>query len=284
MIRRTLKSCVHRNDTSRHRTCGKIVLSPAVGVLLLSLIAIYAPPATALPSEVLLIGDSITEGGVSYPAGTDFTCRQGLCYAERLSEMLGSGYQITNAGVGGSTTVDWTRSTPAIPHVLVDGVPTTLFSGLAVPNLPSEIVLIMLGVNDALGFLESTPTLPSVYSENLDQMIARIFELGANQVILVGPSPLFAFDSSVQGRLNDYGSAVESLCATTVDVICGPDLRSLLTRSDFAGDDVHPNPAGHEKIAMALADSITSIPEPSAAVLTGMGLALMGTRGRFRVV
>jgi lysophospholipase L1-like esterase len=253
-------------------------------VLLLSLIAIHAPRATALPTDILLIGDSITEGSVSYLNGTDTSCLRGLCYAERLSMILGSGYQITNAGVGGSTTVDWTRSTPAIPHVLVEGAPTTLFSGVAVPSLPSEIVLIMLGVNDAIGFFEPIPTLPSVYSENLDEMIHRIFDLGANQVILVKPTPLFAFDASVQNRLKDYGSVIDSLCATTADVICGPDLLTLLTRNDFERDDLHPNPTGHEKIAMALADGITSVPEPSAAVLTGMGLAVLGVRRRRRIV
>jgi len=102
--------------------------------MLLCVVLFHGMPAIASPIEVLLIGDSITEGCVSGPTGTDCTCDQGLCYASKLSTHLGSDYQIVNGGVGGSTTADWASETVGIPYVVVDDTPTPIFEGVAVPN------------------------------------------------------------------------------------------------------------------------------------------------------
>jgi lysophospholipase L1-like esterase len=254
--------------------------SSVPGVMLFCVVLLYGVPALALPFELLLIGDSITEGCVSGPTGTDCTCDQGLCYAAGLSTYLGSDYQIVNAGVGGSTTADWASDAVGIPYVLVGDTPTPIFEGVAAPNLPADIVLIMLGANDAIGVFEPSPIAPDMYFENLDAMVTRILDLDAGRVVLVRPPPLLAFDETVQDRLRSYGTEIDRLCAFTMNVVCGPDLTSLLTPDDFEGDDLHPNAAGHDKIAWAVSETIVSIPEPSAAFLMGLGLAALGLRRR----
>lgn len=250
--------------------------SSVPGAMLLCVVLLHGMPAMALPTELLLIGDSITEGCVSSPTGTDCTCSQGLCYAARLSAHLGADYQIVNAGVGGSTTADWASEAVRIPYVLVGDTPTPIFEGVALPNLPADMVLIMLGANDAIGVFEPSPIAPEIYRENLDATVTRILDLGAGRVVLVKPPPLFAFDETVQDRLRSYGREIDRLCALTTNVVCGPDLSSLLMPDDFEGDDLHPNATGHEKIARAVLETIVLVPEPSAALLMGLGLAALG--------
>jgi len=237
-------------------------------------------PVMALPIELLLIGDSITEGCVSGPTGTDCTCDQGLCYAGRLNTHLGGDYHTVNAGVGGSTTSNWASEAVQTPYVLVGGTPTPIFEGVAVPNLPADVVLIMLGTNDAFGWFEPSPIYPDLYLENLDAMVTRILDLGAGQIVLVKPPPLLAFDETGQNRLRSYGPEIDRLCALMTNVVCGPDLTSLLTPDDFESDDPHPNAAGHDKIAWAVSETIAFVPEPSAALLMGLGLAALSLRRR----
>jgi lysophospholipase L1-like esterase len=158
----------------------------------------------------------------------------------------------------------------------VGDTPTPLFEGAALPNLPADIVLVMLGSNDAVGWFEPSPVTSDLYLENLDAMLTKIFDLGAGRVVLVKPPPQLASDETVQDRLRSYGSKIDHLCEFAMKVVCGPDLTSLLTAEDFDASNIHPNAVGHDKIAWAVSETIASIPEPSAALLMGLGCAALG--------
>jgi len=263
-----------RTETGRFRAAESRFLQ--IGLVWLSLLPLSIHSASALSRDVLLIGDSITEGFVSGPDGVDTECGGGLCYAARLDTLLGERFTVVNAGVGGATTVDWTGNVPGIPYIDVDGAATPIFDALAAPNLPTDIVVILLGVNDAIGFFEVAPTTPDAYAANLGKLIGRVTSRGAEKVILATPTPLFAFDEIIRDRLSQYSEAIHALCMMHVDVVCGPDLLSILTPEDFEGGvDIHPNAHGHERIASALAESITSVPEPSVALCLALGLAAL---------
>lgn len=187
------------------------------------------------PVQVLLVGDSITAGVVGGAGGAPF--------AERLGTLLGDDYVLLNIAEGGSSANDW-----ASPR-LADRIPAPA------PRIAS----ILLGTNDAMGFLEESRLSADAYERALGDLIERLIARGVERVVLMTPP---------RGRLDTlplvagYRRRIFRLCTTRPEVLCGPDVFSLLDRQlDFGllegpGRDVHPNGRGHEKIAVALADAI----------------------------
>lgn len=98
-----------------------------------------------------------------------------------------------------------------------------------------DVVLVLLGGNDAL---RRVP--PAATEANLDAILVRFREAGARVVLLGVMGDLF----------NDpYPSMFERL-AETHDATYVPNVLSgLLGRSEFMSDAIHPNEAGHARIA-----------------------------------
>ena len=68
----------------------------------------------------------------------------------------------------------------------------------------------------------------------------------------------------------------------TVGVLCGPDLQLLLDADlDFQPGDIHPNAAGHAKIADALYQKVLAIPEPATGSLLAIGLIALSAGRRY---
>jgi lysophospholipase L1-like esterase len=238
---------------------------------LLALLAIVWLPAAAraLPIPVVLIGDSITAGQMSMPVGPS--------YASLLAASLGSGFQVSNIGCGGTSSLDWTLSQPgAICGPMLVG--PNLYEGLARPLMPASFVSVLLGTNDALGFFEPAPVPPERYRDAIAELTSNLLADGAGHVLLMTPPPNFVHP--LMDTLGAYRGHILELCGTPDDaVLCGPDVFSLLGPLDF-GLDIHPNAFGHQKIADALEDAIlAAIPEPGSAPLLALGLAL-AARGR----
>jgi lysophospholipase L1-like esterase len=226
--------------------------------------------ASAAPTSVVLLGDSITNGSLSAPLGPS--------YEALLVDSLGAGFQISNIACGGSSSLDWTRSRGDAICGSSFVLPN-LYEGRALQELPAELVTILLGTNDAIGFFEPAPIEPSAYRSAIEELVLDLQDDGAGRILLMTPPPNPAF-SHLAGLLGAYRDEILALCAAPGDaVLCGPDVFTLLTPEDFASGNSHPNAYGHAKIAAALHDAIlAAVPEPGAGALFASGLAALALR------
>jgi len=201
------------------------------------------------PIRVLLLGNSITRGRVR-PAYS------GRAFAEVLPELLGEDYEVVNIGVGGASSLDWTLTTPS--YLTPGGwIPEGLFEYFAVPELPADIVVILLGTNDATGYFEPEPVPPREYRSAIEEIIANLFDQGAGDIILLTPPQIANWGALV--RLAAYGDYIIDICSDTENVHLGADLFDLLSLSLHFNDNVHPNGEGHEEIAYALYEAILDL-------------------------
>ena len=188
--------------------------------------------------KIATIGDSITEG-FGLPAGA-------LAYPARLQQLLGTGYSVYNAGIGGRTLL-YKGDIPYISNNggKLDGVFAT----------KPDIVTIALGTNDTkpqnwdahkdefkhdyLALLDSVNTLPS-----------------KPRVFLVLPPPIWA---------NNIGARDSAMVRITVIIKqiaaerglpiidCNTPLKPMQTLFD---DGVHPNAVGADTLAHIFQRSI----------------------------
>lgn len=236
-------------------------IAPAVLAGLASLV--LAGSAAAVPIRTLLLGDSITFGIVSGMGGAP--------YAEILAEDLAGTYDVVNAARSGTSAFFWAPSTPC-PGIC-NGA-DTLFEELAAPELPSDIVTVLLGTNDALGFFLEERTSVDAYEGFMRELVDGIFAGGASDVILM-TAPAANVSLPAATLLAGYRERIGLICQDTLGVLCGPDLYELLDPTlDFEPGDIHPNADGHAKIAWALEDSIRGLPEPGTGLLLWLGLGL----------
>lgn len=211
--------------------------------------------------EVILLGDSFTEGIVSLSNGTDVSgCPLGNCFAAKLEEALGNNFKVINAGRGGASATDWRPGIVGIPFVgtnlFTDSTP--LFDALIAPNLPSHAVVIFLGHNDAVGFFENAPNTPEQYITNIEIIVNALTNNSA-LVILLNPAQLFSQPQATQTRITGYRTEIQNLCNTNSKVVCGEDMFSVLGPGDFGGSSIHPTAEGHQKIADSLFTTIISL-------------------------
>ena len=228
-----------------------------------------ALPAAAVPIRTLLLGDSITFGTSSAPMGPG--------YADLLGSLLAGTHEIVNTGVSGTSTYSWAPSTPCEPCT-----ETSLFAQLVSPEMPADVVTILLGTNDAFAYLpDKTP--PDDYESFMREIIDELFVEGVGVVVLLTAPRSFPTPPIVSELLADYRTRILTICGDSEGVRCGPDLFTLLDATDFAPETVHPNRFGHEKIALAMRDTLISMPEPQTGTLVALGLALLGMRRPVRI-
>lgn len=246
-----------------------------IALLTTALAITPAGVASAAPISLLLLGDSITQGTTSEPTGPSF--------ATLLTDSLGAGFEVTNIGCGGASARDWSpTSGDSICGGLSDPIlSANLYPALAEPNLPADLVMILLGTNDAIGFLEPAPPTSAEYRSALDELVTQILFDGAGAVLLATPPPNFAIPLTMPLLLS-YAEEIFDLCGAAGDAIhCGPDVLSLLEPEDFEDGQIHPNASGHAKIADAMYASIVlAVPEPGTAGMLALGLLVLARRRR----
>lgn len=242
---------------------------------LVALSSVAPALAAAAPYSVVLLGDSITQGQTSEPSGPPF--------AALLADSLGAGFDVINIGCGGASSRDWS---PSAGDSTCGGLPNPLllaplYPSLAKPNLPADLVVVMLGTNDAIGLFEPAPLTSEEYRAALEELAMGLLHDGAGRVLLATPPPDFVVPYT-EFTLIAYAGQVLDLCGAPGDaILCGPDVFNLLQFEDFASGDIHPNGAGHAKIADAMYSSILlAIPEPGTGAMLGLALLLLGRMRR----
>lgn len=213
-----------------------------------AVVGAVAPVTVWERPRVVMIGDSITEGGQSQPTAYQYTTVAG--------GLLGRGVEVIEAGCGGATSADWST----LGQVTLCGGQfwePDVYSVLARPHLPAALATVMLGTNDATGFFEPQPIPPDQYRSNMEALVGQLLQDGAEQVLLLTPPPMCATTHpDVVARLEGYRVELAEMCASMAQVVCGPDVYTLLEPDDFQGCDVHPNGLGHLDIGVALADAV----------------------------
>ena len=221
--------------------------------------------------RVLLIGDSHSATGDKYVSGKE-DGQSYRSYADQLELELAESHALINIACPGASLLDWTREakkTPCPPPD--DRAFKGLFRTLAQPELPVPIAVVLLGTNDSIGWYEPTPVPPEAFASGLDQLLAALEANGVETIILMTPpdQPVFPED---RGRLRAYRETILNRCTAREHVVCGPDLFTLLDAElDFVAGDLHPNAAGHSKIATALEQVIRQLPKPKASAQARTG-------------
>ena len=217
--------------------------------MLWSVLAIEAGSAVADgdPVKVLLIGDSL-----SNPVPGRHTEANVRIYAVTLAERLGSGYEIVNVARPGSSAFQWVHD---------------LFEKWAVPERPVEIVILLIGSNDAAGF--QPDSMPARRFEGVIRTLARLsLALGAETVVLV-PAPQQGglgrrIDLNI--RLGRYRDAIMRVCESSRGVVCGPDLYMMLARNEHLENDrIHLNQKGHDAVAGLMYRALIELEETKSS-------------------
>lgn len=213
-------------------------------VLLLVGVATALWPAR---TRVVVFGDSHVTGRQSKPPGPNFV--------EVLREELGPRYEVVAAGCSGSTANDWIHDGPPLGCSIQNAYPD-----VGRPHLPAEIVVILLGTNDAVGFLEEKPLSPAVYTQAMEKLVARARRDGAQRILLLGPPPNPLARGLGARRLARYSKALAALAEQEPNVHMGPDLQEFIDLEEhFGGRRVHMNAVGHRLIGERLALAVRAL-------------------------
>ena len=202
--------------------------------------------------RVLVIGDSITAGVISGPGDVPFT--------ETMAEVLGVYYNVSVAGCSGGSTVDWSGGGGICGEYGI--ITPSVFGLLAIPKLPDDYVVVELGANDAVGYLEMSPTAPEDFRSNIEAIIENIHDNGGETVILLTPPPrcnLPRFQTFIK-NLEEYTDIIKDVCVNMGGVVCGPDFYNILNATEhFDGCNVHPNQVGHYFMGLEMANFIKNL-------------------------
>jgi lysophospholipase L1-like esterase len=128
------------------------------------------------------------------------------------------------------------------------------------PHLPAEIVVILLGSNDAVGFSEERPLTPQVYAQAMQKLVRRVQRDGGQRLLLLGPPPNPLARGRGAQRLRDYPKALAALAEQEPNVYMGPNLQEFIDLEEhFGGRRVHMNAVGHRLIGERLALAVRAL-------------------------
>lgn len=228
-------------------------MARAASMVLVAVVASAAGPAVAA-TRVACVGDSITAG-----VGTT----GGNAYPAVLGRMLGSDYQVGNFGDSGSTAMKAPAS-------------TSYWTTPAFGNSQSfgpAVVVIMLGTNDSKTAIWKGGN--NTYEPDYRALIATYAALPSKPRLYVAlPPPALTSNFTISGAviMNEILPLLRRLAAdtgaTVIDVngAFKPDPRKYFGPGNGTdiGDGIHPNNAGAEAIARAVAQALA--PAPDAGV------------------
>lgn len=214
--------------------------------------------------QVVLIGDSLTEGVIEDPAmpsglePDQRLCFADLCFAAQIEARLAAcGVATARHGYGGATSRDWDpndfREDDA--HFNITG--RELFSYVPAAN----VAVVFLGINDAVGFFEGNVPVPvGEYAEHLVDIAWTLRARGVQQVLLVtAPTPTaWRAPHEAGPRLEAYAFAARGIAAE-LDFVGLVDVARGYPVDEWHGAAIHPTFAGHQWIAQALLAELARI-------------------------
>ncbi|QGQ27148.1 hypothetical protein F1728_29890 [Gimesia benthica] len=189
------------------------------------------------PTKVVCFGDSVT--GVYYHTGSRraYTDMLGIALQKAVP---GSRPEMINAGISGHTTVN------ALSRIERD-----------VLKHQPDLVTVMFGLNDM------TRVSLEDYEKNLQAIVKQCREAGA-EVLLCTPNAVITTTSRPAEKLVKYCDVVRKVGTELNVPVCDTyqQLSALRKQDPLAwrmqmSDEIHPNMAGHKKMAELLAASIT---------------------------
>ncbi|MFN8792665.1 MAG: arylesterase [Bdellovibrionales bacterium] len=190
-------------------------------LLLISLI-----PLAQSPQNLVIIGDSLTEGyGVSFEQSYPYLLEQKL-------KKSGKNWKVTNHGISGSTTA----SAPARVRWIMKN--------------PPDLVVLALGANDGLrGFK------PEATEKNLNEAIQLLKQKNIKVLLAAMKMPPNYKGGSFAQKFEDlYPALAKKNHVPLIPFI----LEGVAGRPDMnQKDGIHPNVKGHEVIAETLFKSIS---------------------------
>jgi len=212
----------------------------------LAIVLIFAAASMkAATIQVICVGNSITAG-----AGASYS------YVESLGALMGSGYSMDNAGVGGSTLLKYGDS----PYWDGYGMASILF------YRNPDIMTIKLGSNDSKS--NNWDLHKAEFAGDLSAMVDTFFHMATRPVIFLC-YPAWAYSGS---GINDYGiqnSVIEQEEMPRIDSVAARkglrviDLHSPLKNHKNlyqTNDGVHPNDQGQDTLAVYMYAALAKEP------------------------
>jgi hypothetical protein len=156
------------------------------------------------------------------------------------------------------------------------GASPNLFLDRAVPAMPVDFAIVMLGTVDT-----TWGTTPAAYAEQLSILVSSLISVGASHAIVMTPPPWPEFaggSPSAQTLLLGYREASLALCTEREDTDC-IDVFTLLSADYsyffFASGDLHPNARAHAAIADEIKSTLHAVPEVGSGILLAFGLGTL---------
>ncbi len=193
-----------------------------------------------IPIKVACVGDSIT-------AGTNLTATQKYPY--QLALLLGDGYEVKNFGVSGATAM----KSPYVGNSYRDHL---YFTNSA--EFMPDVVIIMLGTNDAKGSNVTSGKLDSNYVNDLTEIVNYYKNQPQKPRVYINTSPsAFTgnadYNTLVSGDLKDKIIQVaESTGSSLIDV----NAATSDSGDKFYADGIHPTVDGAGVIAQAVYNNL----------------------------
>jgi len=201
----------------------KFVLPVAAIVLIAACSAKTKEQALPAVSQVLALGDSLTQGA-------------GVTRAEAWPVLLASktGWVVVNGGVNGDTSEQALRR---LPSLLEQHNPV--------------LVLVTLGGNDMLRHIPQQQTIA-----NLERILTLIKAHGAKPVLLAtpNPSPMRAVFQNLSAP-DFYRKVAEEQHVPLIEEA----IAAVLSDPKLKGDALHPNAEGHVRLAAKIYKELQSI-------------------------
>ncbi|WP_339728362.1 GDSL-type esterase/lipase family protein [uncultured Gimesia sp.] len=192
---------------------------------------------SAKPVKIVCFGDSVT--GVYYHTGSRraYTDMLGIALKQAVPV---ADLTMVNAGISGHTTVN------ALARIDRD-----------VLKQHSDLVTVMFGLND----MTRVPL--KQFRENLHKIIQQCRGIGA-EVLLCTPNAVITTKSRPAEKLAQYCKVIREVGREMQVPVCdnNKELNALRDQDALAwrlmmSDEIHPNMAGHKKMAELIAESIT---------------------------